>query len=318
MPPPKNIIIWIKYSQKEIFSLHYHKGPSYLALLEALYRRGHRVFLTFGAADLRGNDTLFPPAAEYRDGALQAPGSADPIRADVVYNLGDIPSIHGMSPITNTPAFRRFFASKYAAYELLHEFFPQTIRVKREEDLSPARARFPDARAVFKPDTGTNGRGVTVMEKGDAALNEEMRAIIAEPGGAILQEFIDTASGISRICDSYHDLRIAVMNKGTIALTHVRIPEPGSLIANYAQGATIRELSPADLPESVLSLHRAVYGRIAARFPNPMYTMDVGIGADGRPLLFEINGTTAFPWPGFAGKNFFMKNLAEHLEGQML
>ena len=148
-------------------------------------------------------------------------------------------------------------------------------------------------------------------------LNEETCAIIAEPGGAILQEFIDTKAGIPGVCDSYHDLRIAVMNGGAIALTHVRIPEPGSFIANYAQGATIRELSPADLPESVLALHRAVYETIAARFPDPMYTMDVGIGADGKPLLFEINGATAFPWPEFVGKNFFIKNLAEHLERQM-
>ncbi len=318
MPTRKNIIIWIKYSQKEIFSPYYHKGPSYLALLGELYGRGHRVFLSFGAADLHGEDAFFSPAAEYRDGALQAPESADPVRADVIYNLGNIPAIHGVSPITNTPAFRTFFASKYAAYELLREFFPRTIRVKRKEDLSAALAQLPNERAVFKPDTGTNGRGVTMMKRGGTAFNEEMCAIIAEPGGAILQEFVDTASGISGACDSYHDLRIVVMNRGVIALTHVRIPEPGSLIANYAQGATIRELSPADLPKSVLTLHRAVYETIAARFPNPMYTMDAGIGADGRPLLFEINGTTAFPWPGFAGKEFFIKTLAEHLEKQML
>ncbi len=139
-----------------------------------------------------------------------------------------------------------------------------------------------------------------------------MRAVIAEEGGALFQEFIDTKNGIAGICDSYHDLRLATVN-GVIALTHVRIPEQGSLIANYAQGATIRELATADIPENVMSFYRDVSAKIAERFSDPMYTMDIGIGADGRPLLFEINGTTAFPWPEFESKDFFIENLADHL-----
>jgi hypothetical protein len=314
MPAQKTIVIWIRSSQKETFSSTYHKGASYLALLQALRGRGHRVFLAFDAAAY-DRDTLFYPAAEYRDGALRVPESAEPVRADAVFNLGNIPGedLPGLR-IANTPSFRKFFSSKFAAYELLREFFPETIRVAREEDLLPALARLPGVRAVFKPDTGTNGRGVRILKKAEAALDGEMRAAIKEPGGALVQAFVDTSAGIPGVCDSYHDLRVAVMNGGAIALTHVRTPEPGGLIANYARGATIRELSPADLPQNILALHRAVYKKIAARFPDPMYTMDAGIGAGGEPLLFEINGTVAFPWPEFKGSDFFIENLVRHLE----
>jgi hypothetical protein len=322
-----NVVIWIKSSQKEIFTPHYYKGASYLALLEELSRRGHHVFLTYDAASWRGGD-LFSPAAEYRDGTLKilSGSGTKPIHADVIYNLGNIPGEAfptsdtisktdggpSYAHITNTPAFRNFCASKFAAYEYLREFFPKTILVTHEKDVPTALEKIAGEFFVFKPNTGTNGRGVKVLKKDEPALDDEMRAIIAEPGGALIQEFIDTSYGIPGICDAYHDLRLAIVNN-VIALTHVRIPEPGSLIANYAQGATIHELAITDIPKNILSFYHGVRTKIAERFPNSMYTMDIGVGALGEPLLFEINGTTAFPWPEFVGKDFFIENLAKHL-----
>jgi hypothetical protein len=300
-----NIVVWIKSSQKEIFTSHYHKGASYLALLDALTRCGHRVFLAHDAESWRGNDMF------------SVGGEIEPIRADVIYNLGnipgdDFPGDSSRARITNTPAFRTFCASKFAVHEYLREFFPKTILITSEKDFYGALEKLPRERVVFKPNTGTNGRGVKVLKKDEVALDDEMRAIIAEPGGALLQEFIDTSKGIVGICDSYHDLRLATVNN-VIALAHVRIPEPGSLIANYAQGATIHELAAADIPKKVHPFYQKVHAKIVERFPNPMYTMDIGIGADGTPLLFEINGTTAFPWPEFASKDFFIEQLTEHL-----
>jgi glutathione synthase/RimK-type ligase-like ATP-grasp enzyme len=323
-----NVIVWIKSSQKEIFTPQYHKGASYLALLHALSRRGHRVFLAYDESSWRGDDR-FSPAAEYRDGTLRtvADGNSEPVCVDVVYNLGNIPGEAfprrdaisktagepSYARITNTPVFRNFCASKFAVYEYLREFFPKTILIMREEDFLPALKKISGDFFVFKPNTGTNGRGVKVLKKNEPALDDEMRAIIAEPGGALIQEFIDTSRGILGICDMYHDLRLAIVNN-VIALTHVRIPESGSLIANYAQGATIRELAVEDIPKNILAFYHKVRTKIAERFPNSMYTMDIGVGASGEPLLFEINGTTAFPWSEFVGKDFFIENLAKHLE----
>lgn len=305
--PPRNIAIWIKSSQKDTFSPHYHKGAVYLALLDAFRRRGHHVFFSYDAAGYRGNDFFYNG------------DTGETVRADVVYNLGNIPDEHfsAGSPllhtrITNTPAFRKFCTSKFEAYEYLHEFFPKTILMKCKEDFAPALENLEGDRVVFKPSNGTNGRGVRIIKKERAALDDETRAIIAEPDGALLQEFVDTSKGISGVCSSYHDLRLATVNN-VIALTHVRVPEPDSLIANYAQGATIRELAPSDIPKKILSFYKKVHSKITERFPNPMYTMDIGVGASGEPLLFEINGTTAFPWPEFESKDFFIENLAEHL-----
>jgi glutathione synthase/RimK-type ligase-like ATP-grasp enzyme len=196
-------------------------------------------------------------------------------------------------------------------YKLLREFSPKTIFVDNETDFFEALKNITTEKVVLKPNTGTGGRGVRIFDKNDPVLDEKMKSVIAE--GALLQEFIDTKHGIAGICDSYHDLRLAVVND-TIALVHVRAPEPGSLIANYQQGATIKELAREDLPEEVVAFHKKIHTKITEQFPKPMYTMDIGVGASGHPLLFEINGTTAFPWPEFQSKDFFIEQLATHLE----
>ncbi len=304
-----NVVIWIKSSQKETFSSCYHKGASYLQLLERL-REKHRVFLAYDLESYRGDD-VFSPVSEFRGEGERA------IRADAIYNLGNIPG-EDFAPvnarISNTPAFRKFFASKFAAYDLLEEFFPKTFFIAHPDDLPAALAKIRGELAVFKPNTGTNGTDVRIFKKSAATPDDGMTSAIMN-GGALLQEFVDTRRGIPGICDSYHDLRLATVND-VIALTHVRIPEPGSLVANYAQGATIRELSVNDIPENVLAFYEKVHERITGRFPKPMYTMDIGVDASGNPLLFEINGTTAFPWPEFESRDYFIENLAEHLGGR--
>lgn len=306
----KNIIIWLRSSQKETFTTAYYKGACYLQLANRLSSR-NRLFFAYDASSYRGED-IFSPVTEYIDGELIARN--EKIKADIIYNLGAIPDknfIPREARISNTPTFKKFFASKFEVYKLLPEFFPKTIFIQTEDDFSKALKEITTEKAVLKPNTGTGGEGVRVFNKTTPALDEEMKKTIAE--GALLQEFIDTKNGIADICDSYHDLRLAVVNN-TIALTHVRIPEPGSLIANFQQGAFIKELAREDLPENIILFHAKVHAAIIERFPNPMYTMDLGIDAAGHPLLFEINGTTAFPWPEFQSRDFFIEQLAEHLE----
>lgn len=307
----KNIVIWLRASQKETFTTAYHKGASYLQLAKRLSERNN-LFFAYNSSSYHGDD-VFSPAVEYSQGEFVARGD-HAVKADVIYNLGNIPDETfdtAAARISNTPAFKKFFASKFEVYKLLQEFFPKTIFIDRETDFLKALSNISTEWAVLKPNTGTGGAGVKIFNKATLTLDEEMKRVIA--GGALLQEFIDTQNGIAGICNSYHDLRLATVN-GTIALAHVRVPEPGSLIANYQQGATIKELAREDIPEKVVALHKKVHAKITERFPNPMYTMDLGIDTAGAPLLFEINGTTAFPWPEFESKDFFIEQLALHLE----
>ncbi len=318
MPPRKNIVLWLKRSQRETFTPGYYKGATYSQLARELAAR-HNLFFAYDAGSYRSND-VFAPVYEYKNDALLL--SPTQVTADAIYNLGNIPQEDFTTlraGITNTPAFKKFCASKRDIYEYLREFSPLTIPVATEAEFFSAVERIPTDTVVFKPNTGTNGAGVRIFEKSEAVLNEEMKADIEK--GALVQEFVDTKNGISSICDSYHDLRLVTINE-KIALTHVRIPEPGSRIASYQRGAAIRELSVRALPQEVLSFYAAVHKKVTARFPKPMYSMDIGMdsfprgysGPSAGPRLFELNGHTAFPWPEFDCRDSFIEHLVAHIE----
>src|SRR3989344_3736548 len=304
-----NIIVWLKSSQKETFSPIYHKAISYNQFVRELNRR-QNLFFAFDAQSYRGDD-LFSPVSEYVNGEIVASGKE--VVAAVIYNLGSIPRQNFKAQkahITNTPEFKEFCHSKFAIAEYLSPFSPKTMFIATEGDFWSALKNIETERVVFKPDKGTNGVGVKIFETSKAVVDDDMRAHLEE--GAVLQEFIDTRNGIPNICDAYHDLRLVTINDH-IVLTHVRIPEEGSLIANYEQGAIIRELSEEMVPEKILKFYRAVHQSVIQRFPKPMYAMDIGVGPSG-PQLFELNGHTAFPWPDFACRDFFIQNLIKHLE----
>ncbi|MBI2623211.1 MAG: hypothetical protein HYW65_01380 [Candidatus Liptonbacteria bacterium] len=309
MPLRKNIVLWLKHSQRETFTPAYHKGAAYTQLADSLAAR-HNLFFAYDAGSYRGND-VFAPVYEYKNGALLP--SPTQTTADAIYNLGNIPQEDFKTlraGITNTPAFKKFCASKRDMYEYLREFSPLTIPVATEAEFFSAIERIPTETFVFKPNTGTNGAGVCIFEKKNVVITPEMRVTLAQ--GALVQEFIDTARGIPSICDSYHDLRLVMLNDA-VALTHVRIPEAGSRIASYQRGASIRELSVDMLPQEILAFAAAVHKKVSARFPKPMYSMDIGIGTAGL-RLFELNGHTAFPWPEFACRNSFIEHLVAHIE----
>ncbi len=286
-----NIVIWLRGSQKETFAPSYHKSESYHELARSLAAR-HNLFFAYDAGGYKGDD-VFEPVSDYTGDTIVP--TTKRVVADVIYNLGNIPGEDFKTfraGITNTPVFKRFCFSKWDTYQYLSEFSPQTIPVLTEAEFASAAERIKTDTVVFKPNKGMNGVAVRIFEKTtilplDAApnlrLDEEMKIEINK--GAILQEFVDTKNGIPGICDSYHDLRIVTIN-GKIVLTHVRIPESGSRIANYQQGATIRELALEMLPKEIISFYTKVHKKIIARFPKPMYSMDIGMGPDG-PILFE-------------------------------
>ncbi len=304
-----NVVVWLKSSQRETFSPTYPKSASYNQFTRELDKR-QNLFFAYDAQSYRGDD-VFSPVSKYVNGQIVA--SEKEVTADVIYNLGSVPKQNFISKrarITNTTEFKEFCFSKFAISQYLSQFSPRTIFIATEKDFWSALEHIETEQVVFKPDRGTNGVGVKIFEKSKAIVDDDMRSHLEQ--GAVLQEFIDTGRGIPKICGSYHDLRLVTINE-QIVLAHVRIPEGGSFIANYQQGATIHELRKDIVPEEIFRFYRAVHRKVTKRFPKPMYSMDIGVGRSG-PQLFELNGHTAFPWPNFECRDFFVKNLIEHLE----
>ena len=295
------VVLWLRRStaaRQEKF--RDEKWPVYRRFFDALIAR-HTVGIALDRAAFLG-DNVFHCESAYHQGRF-VPADVM-MRADVVYDVSGIaePGIVAQVSMVNPSDFRSFCRSKWETYSVLHDFMPKTSRIVSAHHVASEAERF-----VVKPEAGAKGRGVAVLSRQEYATHagrwgEQM----------LLQEFVDTSAGIPGVCSGVHDLRLVTADD-TLAFAHVRLPPPGSFIANEARGGTVCEVPLERLPSAVLDLYHAVHAEVRRRFPHTLYTMDMGVGRDG-PRIFELNGSVAFPWPGFKNTDRFVTLLIRHLE----
>ncbi|MDP1729260.1 MAG: hypothetical protein Q8L27_03600, partial [archaeon] len=136
------------------------------------------------------------------------------------------------------------------------------------------------SRIVLKPRFGSFGKNVIIINK--AQLKNGITK------DTIIQEFIDSTQGYKRLgIKSYHDLRLVTIN-GKIDHCYVRIPAPGSFLANMAQGASKFYVDPDDLPNTVLKAFSKVEERLSSYTPR-IYSADFMINENKEAKLVELN-----------------------------
>jgi hypothetical protein len=276
---------------------------SYKEFARVLTERGATVFIVRSKQTYLGQ-SRFSKGWVYQAGEFTE--VLEPFTVDVVYNKGEdyLPD-DGLLLVTG-PAFDQLM-QKDKTLEFCAELLPQTFVAKNRQELEEALSKIVTDRAVAKPPDGSCGRGIVIGSK------EEVLAK-AEAYPLIVQAFIDTSQGIPGITSTYHDLRIVFIG-GQIALSYVRTPGEGSLLANVAQGGTIKLLEPHEVPDDALTLALAVDAKLQ-RFPERVYSVDMGRDRDGSWKLIELNnqpGLTAPEWGREVYRYYEM--LAEHLMG---
>ena len=209
-----------------------------------------------------------------------------------------------MTKILNPINFKLFCASKINMHRLLADFMPKTFFIKNAIDLKNICASINDDRLyVLKPSTGLGGKGIIF---GTATKIKHQK--IEPYKEYVLQEFIDTSCGAPHITDSRHDLRVVLLNDKVVWIT-VRVPKKGSLLANVAQGGTIRDITTETLPLCVIKTVAAVQEIIAKNYDQPLlYSIDMGIEND-RAYVFELNDQIGFPSENMPSHKNFIKNL---------
>jgi len=209
-------------------------------------------------------------------------------------------------PIVNTPEWQKWGVDKWNQYELLRQFMPKTLIVKSDEDLLVQLQHIATGKAVAKPKRGQKGEHVVVFGKSNPPkLNQE----ILEKKGYILQEYVDTNIDVPGIVrGTIHDVKLITI--GDHVFANLRTPEPGKDSCTF--DSPYSEISLHLLPASVLELHQKVRRIIEEKFPKSLYTVDVGMTKDG-PVVFELNGHTAFPYLHFAYTNDFFDAFIEFL-----
>ena len=213
--------------------------------------------------------------------------------------------------IVDSQEFKVFCWDKWAVYQKIGEYLPQTFWVGNKENLAKVLLKIKTDWVVLKPNNGLKGIGLFIGPKEKASGFEFLKNYPKY----IAQEFVDTSRGIPGIVKGLHDLRVVVIN-GKIVWSHVRTPPPGSFEANVARGGKIKEVACSKLPDSIKKITRRIANRFHKEFDNPVFSLDFGM--EKGPLIFEINDQIGFPLWRMKARDTFLneliKNFAQKLK----
>lgn len=182
-------------------------------------------------------------------------------------------------PMINAPEFSRHAGSKLEVSRAFRDWVKPYYLVRSTEELLAALTEIPGEMAVLKPEHGNSGEGVLIGKKSELAESTVFPAL--------LQEFVDSSTGIPGVMQGLHDLRLIYCNEAFI-YAYYRTPKTGSYLANVAQGGTQTMIAEEDIPDSVWPIVQAVQAYYA-RFSTKIYTIDLIFDPTGRPWIVELN-----------------------------
>ena len=180
----------------------------------------------------------------------------------------------------NDLTFTRIIDDKFLTGLLFSKWSKKNYIVRNHQELSMALKRLSTSFAVLKPICESGGKGVQIFSKKEAPK-------ISFQGEHILQEFIDSSSGIPGIKSGVHDLRLVFVND-KIIYAYIREPKSGSYLANLAQGGTLTIVPNKSIPSSVLPIVKHAQD-IFISFSPKIYTIDLMFDKDGAPWVVELN-----------------------------
>ena len=258
--------------------------------------------LTFGGA-YQYNGKFFEPCAEA-------------LKMDTVFDRSGgmfFPTENIGHKVLNNIYFKSLCNNKNEAYKIIGEFMPKSADIEDRDALMKQLESFPQStRAVLKPAKGMCGKGIIID------YPEKIAAESIEGGREyILQEFVDTSAGIPGIINGHHDLRVVIVN-GEIVLSHVRAPREGSLLANVAQGGSIKEVPVKDIPKFIVDVVKKIQASIDEKFDYPLYSIDLGIQEKKKLFVFELNDQIGFPSEQMKAKGDFLDKILDSLERRAL
>ncbi len=291
------------------FSSYGDKRSVYHDLFRKGIARGHEMYLASGKENSLGN---FSFANTFRYNGTSFEPQAEIIQADAVYDRSggtSFPTEALSRKTLNNRVFKLLCNNKNATKKLLHDFMPKNYVVMSSEELQDRLLEFDTtALAVLKPSKGMCGKGVII----DTPANLASAAIETGVEYA-LQEFVDTSRGIPGITDTHHDLRIIIVN-GEVLLVHVRTPKAGSLLANVAQGGSIREVLLENIPAFIMEAVQKIQKIVDTTFDFPLYSIDFGIQNGDTAFVFELNDQIGFPSDTMTASSAFVEGILDSLE----
>lgn len=289
------------------------KEPVYNRFLELCTLRGWNAYIL--TRKTHKGSGIFEGSWKFSDGKFEMIKS--PAKMDVVYDrtAGTKFPPEGDESIIwiNRRDFKILAWDKWAAYQVIGHYMPQTLLVEDEKELPMVVNQIKTDLVVLKPFNGLKGLGIFIGPKSEAKnfkFHSKYKRYVA-------QEFIDTGDGISGIASGMHDLRIVVIN-GKVTWCHVREPVGGSLLANAAQGGNLTEINYEKVPNIIKNIVDDVSKKFYKEYDNPVYSLDFGVGKDGVPKIFEINDQMGFPKWEMRNRDIFLNFLVDNIADKLV
>ncbi len=184
-------------------------------------------------------------------------------------------------PFINDLQFTQIIDDKFLIGLLFAKWSKAGYLIDGNIDLKNFLPRIKTDKFVLKPLMESGGKNIYILDK-----NSSLADIVFDKR-YLLQDFIDSSSGIKGICRGMHDLRLVFIN-ARLMYSYVRQPQKGSFLANIAQGGSFEIVPKSKLPKSLDPIINYT-NEIFASFNPRIFTIDLMFDKKQRPWVVELN-----------------------------
>ena len=206
------------------------------------------------------------------------------IKPNLILDKGHIDFNDGFLNFFNSHDFARLGRNKYTQAVLAEGFVPRTHLVCSEKDYDDVLKSLKSEQIVTKPLDLNGGNGVTLYDRDNLSENQSFPVI--------MQEFIETSSGIDGMVSGRHDIRLYIID-GEAVMCSIRQPKEGGWLSNTHQGGTIHFYNKSEINPELLKFAHPVIEKFD-QFGGKFYSIDFMHGDDGWHMV-EMNDRPGMP-----------------------
>jgi glutathione synthase/RimK-type ligase-like ATP-grasp enzyme len=181
----------------------------------------------------------------------------------------------------NNLRFTRIMDDKLITSLVFHKWSKKSWLVNNQEKLESILPKIKSQKFVVKPISESGGKNVQILDK-----KEALEKIIFGDD-YLVQEFIDSSSGVPGLSESMHDLRLVFIND-KISYAYIREPEKGNYLANLSQGGSLFVVPKDKIPRS-LCRNIKCSNKVFETFNPRIYSIDLMFDENKRPWIVEMN-----------------------------
>jgi glutathione synthase/RimK-type ligase-like ATP-grasp enzyme len=181
----------------------------------------------------------------------------------------------------NSLRFTQMLDDKLITSMIFHKWSKKCWIVNNQEKLRKILPKIRTKKFVIKPISESGGRDVKIIPK------EEALEKVTFSNDCIIQEFIDSSSGVPGISENMHDLRIIFVND-KISYAYIREPKEGNYLANLSQGGSLYVVPTESIPKSLNPIIRCA-NSVLETFSPRIYSIDFMFDEHKKPWIVELN-----------------------------